>query len=227
MADSDLSYHEWIDYVFDHAVPFYDQVWYFEPDADWWNPKPEQAVEYLARLFENPEPLVEQFADSQIGQGLNFLASGSAGDYCRFLLDKTVPIEARVACIGSMSTLFARLFQPRCAPVLSHLDELGGNALNGICYMWWDVIPLYGIHEDERNEPKPNPIDDACLSEMQDVLLLPSPACQESALHGLGHWARAYPEFTAATIDAYLAANPKLRPELNRYAQAARAGCIQ
>ena len=34
------------------------------------------------------------------------------------------------------------------------------------------------------------------------------------------------PEFTAATIDAYLAANPTLRPELVRYAQAARAGCV-
>ena len=42
-----------------------------------------------------------------------------------------------------------------------------------------------------------------------------------------GAWARAYPEFTAATIDAYLAANPKLRPELVRYAEAARSGCIQ
>jgi hypothetical protein len=115
------------------------------------------------------------------------------------------------------------LFQPRCAPVLSHLDEPGGNELNRICYMWWDIMPIGA----PAASPPSDPIHDACLSEMQDILQLPSPACQESALHGLGHWARAYPEFTAATIDAYLAANAKLRPELVRYAQVARAGCIQ
>jgi hypothetical protein len=62
---------------------------------------------------------------------------------------------------------------------------------------------------------------------MRSTLARPNPACQKSALHGLGHWADVYPEFTAATIDGYLAANPKLRPELVRYAQAARTGRIQ
>lgn len=227
MPKPDLSYQDWIDYVFDHAVPFYEQAWYFESDADWWTPQPAQAIEYLTRLFEHPEPLVDQFADSQIRQGLNYLVSSSAGDYCRFLLDTTAPIETRLECIRAMPAVFARLFQPRCTPTLSHLDEPGANALNGICYMWWDVIPLYGIYADERNDPKPNPIDDACLAVMRETLRLPNPACQESALHGLGHWAGAYPEFTAATINAYLAANPTLRPELVRYAQAARGGCVQ
>jgi hypothetical protein len=223
MSKSDLSYEQWIDYVFDHAVPFYGQAWHFEADADWWRPQPEQAVEYLARLFESPEPLVDRFADSQIAQGLQYLVDNGAGAYCRFLTDASVPIDARVSCISAISTLFARLFQPRCAPVLSHLDEPGGNELNRICYMWWDIMPIGA----PAASPPSDPIHDACLSEMQDILQLPSPACQESALHGLGHWARAYPEFTAATIDAYLAANAKLRPELVRYAQVARAGCIQ
>jgi hypothetical protein len=167
MTKTDLSYDEWIDYVFGHAVPFYGQVWYWEPDTDWWSPRPEQAIDYLTRLLENPEPLTEQFADSQIGLGLHYLVSESVGSYCRFLNDGTVPIEARIACIAAMRTL------------------------------------------------------------MRDTLRLPNPACQENALHGLGHWARAYPEFTGATIDAYLAANPKLRPELVRYAQSARSGCVQ
>ena len=57
MSRSDLSYEDWIDYVFDRAVPFYDQPWYLDPDEDWWNPRPEQAIDYLTRLFENPEPL--------------------------------------------------------------------------------------------------------------------------------------------------------------------------
>ncbi|HEV8390718.1 MAG TPA: hypothetical protein VGQ35_12795 [Dongiaceae bacterium] len=223
MASTDLSYEDWIDYVFDHAVPFYEQAWYWEPDADWWSPRPDQAIEYLTRLFENPEPLTEQFADSQIGQGLYYLVSASAGSYCRFLTDAAVPIEAGVSCIAAMQVVFARLFQPRCEPILSHLDEPGGNELNKICYMWWDIVALGAISKPGT----PDPIHDACLSVMCETLKFPNPACQESALHGLGHWAHAYPEFTGAAIDAYLAANPKLRPELVRYAQAARSGCIQ
>jgi hypothetical protein len=223
MPAADLSYTDWIDYVFDHAVPFYEQAWYFESGEDWWNPQPEQAIDYLTRLFEKPEPLVEQFADNQIGQGLYYLVDNGAGAYCRFLIDGTVPIKARVACISAMRTLFARLFQPRCAPVLSHQDEPGGNPLNRICYMWWDIAPLGATSKPRQSDP----IHDACLGIMRDTLRLPNPACQESALHGLGHWARAYPEFTAATINDYVAANPNLRPELVRYAQAARTGCIQ
>jgi hypothetical protein len=220
---ADLSYDEWIDYVFDHAVPFYEQAWYLEPEADWWRPQPEQAIEYLARVFETPEPLVDAFSDSQIAQGLHYLIDNGAGAYCRFLTDAGVPLDARKACIEAISTLFARLFQPRCEPVLAHLDEPGGNALNRICYMWWDIMPIFPAGAQAGADP----IHDACLAEMRETLRLPNPACQESALHGLGHWARAYPEFTAAVIDGYLAANPTLRPELARYAEAARSGCIQ
>ena len=220
---TDLSYADWLNYVFDHAVPFYEQAWYFEPEADWWQPEPELAVDYLARLFENPELLAEEFSDSQIAQGLHYLIDNGAGAYCRFLVDDAVPLDARTSCIEAFSTLFARLFQPRCEPMLSHLDEPGGNALNRICYMWWDIMPIGAT----TAPPQADPIHQACLAEMRETLRLPNPACQEGALHGLGHWARAYPEFTAATIDDYLAANPKLRPELLRYAEAARSGCIQ
>jgi len=223
MPNTELTYEDWIDYVFDHAVPFYEQAWYWDADEDWWEPRPEQAIEYLTRLFENPEPLTDQFADSQIAQGLRYLLDNGAGAHCRFLSEGSVPLDTRVACIAAMQTLFARIFQPRCEPVLSHLDEPGTNALNGICYMWWDIMPLGAVSRPSRADP----IHDACLSVMREMLKLPNPACQESALHGLGHWTHAYPEFTAATIDGYVARNPKLRPELARYAQAARSGCIQ
>ncbi len=217
---TDLTYEQWINHVFDHPVPFSGQAWYYG-DADWWEPQPRQAIAYLTRLFEAPDPLIEEFSDSQIGQGLTYLIS--VDDHCRFLADDAVPADTRVTCISAMRTLFRQIFEPRCVPILSHLDEPGGNELSYICYMWWDVGSL-GVTSKPR---KRDPIHEACLGVMRDTLTLPNPACQESALHGLGHWARAYQEFTAATIDAYLAANAKLRPELVRYAQAARAGCVQ
>src|SRR5215510_14889667 len=106
MSQANLSYDDWIDYVFDHAVPFYEQAWYFDGDADWWNPEPALAIEYMTRLFESPEPLTDQFADSQIAQGLNYLVSASVGAFCRFLADGSVSADARIACIAAMQTVF-------------------------------------------------------------------------------------------------------------------------
>lgn len=218
----DLTYDDWIEHVFAHGVPFHEPAWYCADDADWWDPPPATAVAYLTRLFEQPDSLVEQFADSQIGQGLYYLVDNGAGAYCRFLADGAMPIAARAACISAMRILFARLFDPRCAPILSHLDEPGANALNRICYMWWDIMPLGAISKPALRDP----IHEACLDAMRGTLQLPNPACQESALHGLGHWARAYPAFAAAAINAFLASSPNARPELVRYAEAARSGCV-
>jgi len=219
----DLTYDDWIEHVFSHAVPLYEPAWYHQVDADWWDPSPQQAVDYMMRLLEDPDPLVDRFADSQIGQGLYYLIDNGAGGYCRFLVEGSAPIDARVQCISAMKTLFSRIFDPRCLSKLSHLDEPGGNELNRICYMWWDIAPL-----GARSKPsKPDPVHDACLDVMRDTLSLSNSACQESALHGFGHWAHAYPEFSQRAIDAYLAANPNSRPELKAYALAARSGCVQ
>ena len=223
MPGTDLSYKDWIDYVFDRTDLASGQAWYYDHEADWWNPLPEQAVAYLSRLFDNPEPLLGRFVDNQIGRGLHYLVDNSNSNHCVALSDSSVPIDQRAKCIYAMLSLFIRIFEPRCLPILSHLDEARGNRLSGACYMWWDIMPLAAMSKPRNSDP----IHDACLAVMRNTLALPNPACQESALHGLGHWAHAYPQFTAATIDAYLAANPKLRPELVRYAQAARSGCIQ
>ncbi|HKP24229.1 MAG TPA: hypothetical protein VJV39_10210 [Dongiaceae bacterium] len=219
---TDLSFEEWINYAFDRPVRPGENAWYWQ-DYDWWEPEPGQAVAYLTQLFERSGDLLEYFTDDEIGQGLWYLVDNSCGGHCRFLIDGSVPIEDRVACIEAMRILFTRVFEPRCPPILSHLSEPGGNRLSYICFMWWDLAP-FGATSRQRH---PDPTHDACLDVMRATLRLSNPACQESALHGLGHFAHAYREFTAATIDAYLAANPKLRPELVRYAQAARSGCIQ
>jgi hypothetical protein len=67
----------------------------------------------------------------------------------------------------------------------------------------------------------------AALDAMRDVLGLDAVACQESALHGLGHWQSAYPDEVGDIVDAFLATAPDRRPDLVRYAQSARVGCVQ
>ena len=208
---------------FDHAVSFYEQAWYHGGDEDWWRPRPEQAIEYLTRLFQNPEPLADEFADSQIGQGLYYLIDNGAGAHCAFLIDGSVPIEARVACIESMQPLFARLFQPRCAPVLSHLDEPGGDRLNQVCYMWWDIIPLAASSKPRQ----PDPIHEASLSVMRDTLRLPNPRVSGEC----AAWPRPFGRMPsgALRLPRSMLISPPIRScdlRLVRYAQAARAGCV-
>jgi hypothetical protein len=60
-----LSFDDWIEHVFSHEVRFRRPQWFFDIDADWWNPEPE-AVAYLTRLFENPEEPLYWLTDAQI-----------------------------------------------------------------------------------------------------------------------------------------------------------------
>jgi hypothetical protein len=61
---------------------------------------------------------------------------------------------------------------------------------------------------------------------MARILGLKSLACQESALHGLGHWQRGHDRQVSAIIDSFLAANPEIDTRLIGYANSARCGCV-
>ena len=61
---------------------------------------------------------------------------------------------------------------------------------------------------------------------MDRMLGLNSLACQESALHGLGHWQAKYDRQVSAIIDCFLDFNPKTDPRLISYAHSARGGCV-
>ena len=75
---TDLSFEDWLDHAFGHEVRLQASPWYFDPDADWWDPPPGVALAYFTTLFEDPEPAFQWFADSQIAQGLTYLLSTSA-----------------------------------------------------------------------------------------------------------------------------------------------------
>jgi hypothetical protein len=120
-----------------------------------------------------------------------------------------------------VSRFFAELLAPRCSPSLGHLSEEGA-ALNGVTYMWWESFPGFANPDDPQREP----VDEAELACLKSILALDSAACQEAALHGLGHWVRREPG-CERIIDDYLAAGNAARRELMGYARAARGGCIQ
>ena len=178
-------------------------------------------VAYLTRLFTEAGTVLAPFTDAQINQTLWFLV-GEGSDGAAALVDETVPWTDRRACLAATLTLFTDCFMPRCTPTLSHRDE-SGSALNAICYMWWDLFPTWGRPEDPRRAE----LDALVLDLLERILTLPSVACAESALHGLGHWMPRYPQRVTEIIDGWLSRRPDISAPLRNYALAARCGCVQ
>ena len=219
-ARSDLSFDEFIEFQFGPAVRMHGNAWYFDLDADWWEPESRTGIAYLTRLFSSGPEVLRRFSDAQIAQGLTGLVDTSAIGGQPWMFDPVTPAEERAGLWRAIATFFAELLAPRCSPTLGHLSEEGA-VLNGRTYMWWDGFPALTAPDDPGREA----VDKAELDCLTAVLALDSAACQESALHGLGHWGRRAP-LCAEIIDRYLAAAAPARPELIAYAEAARSGCI-
>lgn len=223
MTLSHLSFSDWIEHAFSHEVGVHGNAWFFDMDAPWWDPAPGVAVDYLTRLFAEPLPALQWFNDAQIAQGLTYLMNTSASGDSGWLYCRDVPAAERQRCVEAIADLFEQIFALRAAPVLSHIDEPGGNALNIPCYMWFDVMPSVALADD----PDRDRLHRAMLVTMERILALENIACQEAALHGLGHWAAAYPGKVRETIEVYLHADTGRRADLSAYARAARCGCVQ
>ena len=216
----DLSFDDWVLHVFDH--PATGPEWHWGPDAPYWPGPPAAIVAHLTRLFEDPLPPLEGFTDAELNKGFWYIASNGCSDYMFALSDPSVPLDARLRCVRALSVVYRELFAARCTPHLSHLDEAGPGALNGVCYMWWDICPIGGPIDD----PDHRQINHAALDVMTGALALDSIACQESALHGLGHWRHTHPNEIETIVGRFIAAHPSMRPELLNYARSARSGCV-
>jgi hypothetical protein len=101
------------------------------------------------------------------------------------------------------------------------IDAAPKNALSDVCFMWWDVFPggLSSLREEEFDA-----VDEAFIGVMIECLGIEHLACQESALHGLGHFGGPWVKRAQAAIDAWLAGHGG--SPLRGYALAAREGNV-
>jgi hypothetical protein len=104
MRLTNLSFEEWIEHAFSREVHIQQAAWYFDPNHDWWDPKPVEAVAYLTRLFEDPERTLCWFSDDQIAQGLTYLVGTSASGDNGWLSAIEVPVEARIRCVEAIGS---------------------------------------------------------------------------------------------------------------------------
>lgn len=218
----DLSYDAWLQHAFGEPVRAHGNPWFFDEDPPWWDPQPPVAIEYFTKLFSTTEQSLADFSDAQIAQGLTYLLNTSASGDKGWFYSRSTALEGRLRCVAAIEHIFTDLFAPGCAAVLGHLDEPGAKPLNMVCYMWWDVFPCLALPDD----PESDRLHRSAIDVMRRTLQLASIACQESALHGLGHWAHRRPDDVTPVVDAFLTDGPSRRAEIMSYARSARCGCI-
>ncbi len=212
----DVSLRNWISFLFDHPVPYN-----WSGDSTGWPDSSEQIVRLIAETFEHSGELLARFSDIQLDQAFQFLLDAGGSEFMFSLVQSDVPTALRLRALRSFVPLFDQVMAVRCSQHLSHLDEPGARPLNGICYMWWDVLPIHGRPDlPERTE-----FDSEVLLVLQRLLNIPHDACRESALHGLGHWSIYYPK-VADIIDEFLSHSPDMRHELVAYAKSAKTGVL-
>jgi hypothetical protein len=220
----DLPFEGWVNYVFDH--PEVEPKWWWKEletaNYQYWNESanPAKTLDYLTRLFSNPSFLPDRFSRRQIDAGLNFLVSNSCSDHMYVLTNTELPWERRRNGLESMITLYRDLMAPVYGNDLGHIGGTGEPTFS--CYMWWDVIPLYGGMEHPDREL----INDSVLRIFEQTLDLESEACQESVLHGLSHWHMYMPQRTEPLVRRFLK-RQGISPQLRSYAEiAAKGGCL-
>lgn len=219
----EITYEEWIRYVFDH--PILQLEWYFldegSPYYGYWNEdaNPARTLSFLTKLFEEPEGLITRFNRAEINQGMHFLVSTSCSNHMFALTDESLPWEDRKRCFNAMIPLFTKLM----APVFGDDVEYGLLEVNdnSACFMWWDVIPLSG----NMDHPDGERINEVGLHVLEQILNIKAESCMESAIHGLGHWHHEFPEQVRELIEKFLT-RTDISDGLRWYAEQAKIGHI-
>ena len=208
----DMSFDEWVKFVFDHSVSDDSQsAWYWDEQLSIFWEKwtlsegriAERQLEFATTLFQNSAALLARYSPEQINQGFWFLLNGhSSFSLADFIWNIELDWNLREQCIKSMVKPFRVIF--------TQIPEQDS------CNMWWDMLRNFGDSIDLK-------VVEAMLQTMAEILQFPSLACQVSALHGLGHIKH---DGKRKVIEDYLQVNSNLDKEIQDYALAAIEGKI-
>jgi hypothetical protein len=213
------TFDEWLKWAFDHPVAenTSDKWWWHEPDEDeggrWLDRPPIPALTFVTKLFENPLTYLSEYSDAQIDQGLWFIVGMSNSKHFEWVVDGRVDLGLRKRCVRSIENLSRELFAPRCS------DEVinGTKPLDSICYMLWDLA----IHDKVLDAE----IGREAVNTLARIITIPSIACQQSALHRLGHLVDDA-RIGCDIIQKYLDDHPVLRGDIRKYAERALLGKV-
>ncbi|MGA9723835.1 MAG: hypothetical protein WBQ86_15360 [Candidatus Binatus sp.] len=220
------TFDHWVKSIFDR--PTVEEAWHasYHDNGRWLEQSPAVGLEFVTKLFENPLAYLSGYSDEQINQGVYIIVNTSSSDHFCGLVEGDVDLALRRMCIRSLENLSREVFAPRCS------DDVWiyTKPMNEICDLLWDMV-VRGVETTERNpdgtlrsvrEPD---LDKEILDTLARILATPSIACQQSALHGLGHLVD-YAGLGSNVIQQYLDEHPDLRSDLREYALNALVGRV-
>jgi hypothetical protein len=225
------TFHQWLKWAFEHAGETeWNSEWshtsYTWESGRWLEQSPAVGLEFVSKLFENPLEYLSSYSDEQINEGLFFIVSTARSAHFYCLVEGDVDIALRRRCIRSIEVLTRELLAPRCSDNV----WIYTKPLNHICDLLWDLV-VYCSNSTDLNSNGAlwgvrNPeIDEEVLDTLSHILAMPSVACQQSALHGLGHLVD-FSGLGSSVIQQFLDDNPDLRSDLREYAQTALVGKV-
>jgi hypothetical protein len=209
---------EFVQFLFDR--PDDSKEWYFAEDFIPPQLDAQTQVAFAREVLTDAELHAEIFTERQFCLGYNYLINPACSAHCYSYLDTSINESERISVVVSMYNVFSLVFDRKCVGAASDRTDLTAATYEYLCYMWWDVFPRHGIPANSSLAGT----DRTILTTLEKMLLLHSLACIESALHGLGHWHAARPDFVERTIDCKLSQIPG---PLRKYAKSARAGSVQ
>lgn len=220
-------FEAWRDWWFAYVSDFDPETGgarYWRLRSDWpaYAPFPSAttAAAALEQVFVRAGELVERYGRERVATGLWYIAQPLTVKYSHALWDESSDEAAATAAIRAMYSLYRDLFAQHCVEAASAGPASAANPLNDTCYMWFDLIGL--DHLDKR--PLPGRRLAVAVETLGRILAIPHIACQESAIHGLGHVAQADPAMARPALDRILRGGQGVPSELRAFAEAAREG---
>ncbi len=176
--------------------------------------------EYACRFNADIASIVELHGETAINKAIWYIY-GMASGYMWDAMDSSLGAQ-RLEFMASVRDLYALGFAPVCSKHFGHLDR-GPESIrpmNSACYMLCDMdgIECPAINGDAE-------MLDASIEVLSFALTIDSWACQESALHGLGHLAMSFSQETTPIIREYHL-RKGIPYELRQYANSAQSGDV-
>ena len=242
-----FSFDEWVEFIFDHSIEKIDgKEWYWQ---DEWHSEFKNntlQINYLTKLFQNPETLNTKFSWEQINQGFWFLMAsgymdvhiadyevedGQVKNYEQYKIkkekeDEAVTEKGLTPDHGMFMLLndgrIDFLLREKCIKAMENLyiKLFTDDPTKSASFMWWDEICFdYFMKKAVTVTEDGLKVQNAMFQTLGKILNSNSKYFQLCALHGLGHLRH---KDTVYLINEYLERNPSLPAPAKDYAE----GCF-
>jgi hypothetical protein len=185
----DECYGQWLKAIFD--CPEGTDSYADRDTLEFWN-NPELALGLIAKTFREVHFHVESYSRAQILSGLEYMNSVGGGCFLESLKDPNVSLAAKKEVVDSMLEMFKNYFVKQIDPLFWKEDDPAVR----VCHMWWDQSSIHCEADKVLAELITRVL--GLQSQIQHI------AVQSSAIHGLGHWHKFYPELTTEALETLL-----------------------